>query len=98
VAGLTLAALAAFQPARAHAEPLPPPSEPHGIAAGHVCKALDASPTVATFLAEAGEMWEAGYTEQQENKVMWFAMTYYCPEYKPLAYASLRHPPKVVYA
>jgi hypothetical protein len=99
-AGITLAALA-LNPAIAyadHIDTLPPPSEPHGMAAMYLCQELDDSPTAETYLANVNEMREAGYTQEKTDMVTWFAITYACPEYKQLADAALRHPPKVVYA
>ena len=94
-AGITLAALA-MNPAQAHADhidTLPPPSEPHGMAAMYLCETLDESPTAETYLANVNEMWDSGYTQEKADMVTWFAMTYACPEYKQLAYTALRQPP-----
>lgn len=60
-----------------------------GVQATLVCVALDRSPTVATLEREVSRL-EAAYTEESENKVMYAAMHYVCPEYMPIALAAFR--------
>lgn len=82
-----------------HIDTLPPASEPHGMAAMYLCERLDESPTPATYNALVRELRAAGYTPAKVDKVVWFAMTYACPEYKQLADTGLLHQlPKVLHA
>jgi hypothetical protein len=88
ICGLFYGAAGIMYAANAGADPGDP--KPIGEVAVHVCERLDANPTVAEFNSIVAELFAVGNTEEQENEVMWQAMNIYCPEYKPLAYASLR--------
>jgi hypothetical protein len=84
-AGLTAAALAMY-PAQAHADTA---SE----VAHDVCADLYANPTTDTFNGIVADLL-IRYDEETENKAMYVAMHEVCPEFMPLAIASLREAAK----
>lgn len=55
-----------------------------GVQARQVCTALDTEPSVFIMEREVNRL-IAEYTVDSENKVMFAAMHYVCPEYMPLA-------------
>lgn len=82
---LTLLAFLAFNSGKAHADPV----DTVGVQGALVCASLRENPTVAEFDAQVIRLLRE-YTEESENRVMYYAMQTLCPQYQYLAYASLR--------
>lgn len=73
---------AALYPAQAHADTV-------GQVAHDVCSRLYADPTTANFNGIVADLL-IRYEEESENTVMYSAMHEVCPEFMPLAIASVR--------